>query len=148
MVLHPAQHFAAIKAAGAHKVIFHYEATTEHRETIAAARRVGLEVGLGVNPETPLEKVMPLAGILDSVLFMTVHPGYYGAAYLPKVMDKVIRFRAAAPGVVTAIDGGAGEKNIPEIARSGLDYICVGSAVFKAPDPAAAYRHLLGLAGG
>jgi len=148
MVLNPADYFVPIKQAGAEKVIFHYEATREHRQTVDAARRVGLQVGLAANPETPVDKILPLTEVLDSVLFMTVYPGYYGAEYLPWVMDKVVEFRRAASGVVTAIDGGAKESNIPEIARSGLDYICVGSAVFKAADPAAAYRRLLELAAG
>ncbi len=147
MVANPVDYFVPCQEAGASKVIFHYEATQAHREVIDAARRAGLRVGLAVNPDTPLESVLPLAEQLDSVLFMTVYPGYYGAEYIPGVMDKVRAFREAAPGVVTAIDGGAKESNIREIAASGLDYICVGSAVFKAADPGAAYRRLLQLAG-
>ncbi len=147
MVENPVDYFVPCGEAGASRVIFHYEATEAHRDVIDAARWVGLSVGLAVNPETPLELVLPLAKQLDSVLFMTVHPGYYGAEYIPEVMDKVRAFREAAPGVVTAIDGGAKESNIVEIAASGLDYICVGSAVFKAPDPGAAYRRLLQMAG-
>ena len=147
MVANPVDYFVPCQEAGASKVIFHYEATQVHREVIDAARRTGLRVGLAVNPDTPLESVLPLAEQLDSVLFMTVYPGYYGAEYIPGVMDKVRAFREAAPGVVTAIDGGAKESNIVETAASGLDYICVGSAIFKAPDPGAAYRRLLQLAG-
>jgi ribulose-phosphate 3-epimerase len=147
MVENPVDYFVPFREAGAAKVIFHYEATQNHREVIDAARRAGLLVGLAVNPETPLEKVLPLAQELDSVLFMTVHPGYYGAEYLPEIMDKVRAFCEAMPDVVTAIDGGAKASNIQEIAASGLDYICVGSAVFKASDPGAAYRKLLELAG-
>jgi ribulose-phosphate 3-epimerase len=147
MVANPVDYFIPCQAAGASKVIFHYEATEAHRDAIEAALQAGLLAGLAVNPDTPLESVLPLAKHLDSVLFMTVYPGYYGAEYIPSVMDKVRAFREAAPGVVTAIDGGAKESNIQEIAASGLDYICVGSAVFKAPDPGAAYRHLLALAG-
>ena len=147
MVENPVDYFVPCQEAGASRVIFHYEATPAHRDVIDAARLAGLSVGMAVNPETPLEMVLPLAPQLDSVLFMTVHPGYYGAQYLPEVMDKVRAFCEAAPDVVTAIDGGAKESNIREIAASGLDYICVGSAVFKAPDPGAAYRKLIQLAG-
>ncbi len=147
MVANPVDYFVPCQEAGASKVIFHYEATQAHREAIDAARQAGLRVGLAVNPDTPLESILPLAEQLDSVLFMTVYPGYYGAEYIPGVMDKVRAFREAAPGAVTAIDGGAKESNIREIAASGLDYICVGSAVFKATDPGAAYRRLLQLAG-
>lgn len=147
MVANPVDYFIPCQTAGACKVIFHYEATETPRDVIQAARRAGLQVGLAVNPDTQLESVLPLAKLLDSVLFMTVYPGYYGAAYIPSVMDKVRAFGESAPDVVTAIDGGAKESNIREIAASGLDYICVGSAVFKAPDPGAAYRRLLELAG-
>jgi len=84
MVTNPAECLADYKRAGASKVTFHYESADSPEDTAAAARKLGLEVGLAVNPETPLANILPLTGAVDSVLFMSVHPGYYGARFLPE----------------------------------------------------------------
>jgi ribulose-phosphate 3-epimerase len=83
---------------------------------------------------------------LDSILFMAVYPGFYGAKFVPEVLDKIVEFRKTYFKTVIGIDGGVKENNIAEIARSGVDEICVGSAIFLQPDPGAAYRKLADLA--
>jgi len=74
-----------------------------------------------------------------------VHPGFYGAKFLPEVLDKVVELRARKPNLEIGVDGGIKEANIAEVARLGLDYICVGSAIFVQPDPAQAFHHLQSL---
>ena len=105
-----------------------------------------MKVGLAVNPETPLTTTLSLADSVDSVLFLTVHPGFYGAKFLPEVLDKVVELRARKPNLEIGVDGGIKEGNIAEVARLGVDYICVGSAIFVQPDPAEAFRRLQSLA--
>ncbi|MFH1003464.1 MAG: ribulose-phosphate 3-epimerase [Chloroflexota bacterium] len=146
MVEHPEDQMAGFKAAGAERVVFHYEATPSPDEVIARARGLGLAVGLAVNPETPVAAVLPLADAVDSVLFLSVHPGYYGRDFIPEVLDKVTEFRRLRPDVEIGIDGGIKEGNIARIARTGVDAICVGSAVFAQPDPGQSYRHLTAVA--
>jgi len=148
MVLRPQDHVAGFQKAGASKIIFHYEATPEPQKIITAVRKLSLKVGLALKPETPVSAVLPLAGQIDSVLFMTVHPGFYGAKFLPEVMDKVKELRRTLPEMEIAVDGGIKEGNIAEVARAGANVICVGSAVFLQPDPTAAYHRLVALARG
>jgi ribulose-phosphate 3-epimerase len=83
---------------------------------------------------------------VDSVLFLAVNPGFYGAKFIPEVLDKIVEFRKLYPKKETGIDGGVKESNIGEIARTGVDVIFIGSAIFLQPDPAGAYRRLTGLA--
>ncbi|MFC1917316.1 ribulose-phosphate 3-epimerase [Chloroflexota bacterium] len=148
MVVKPQDYLVDLKQAGGKRVIFHYEATDKPQEIVTMARNYGLEVGLALNPETPVAAIFPLAQILDSVLFMSVNPGYYGAPFLPQVLEKIIEFRATYPEFEIGIDGGVKESNIGDIARSGVDYICVGSAIFLQPDPAESFRRLTKLAQG
>jgi ribulose-phosphate 3-epimerase len=82
---------------------------------------------------------------VDSVLLLTVTPGFYGSKFIPEVMDKVAELRDIQPGIEIGVDGGVKENNIKEIASVGVDYICVGSAVFLQPDPAESYRRLQSL---
>ena len=102
-------------------------------------------MGLAVNPETPLASFLSLADSVDSVLFLTVHPGFYGAKFLPEVLDKVVELRARKPNLEIGVDGGIKESNVAVVARLGVDYICVGSAIAMQPDPAAACRRLQAL---
>ena len=146
MVLRPESYLEGLKQAGARKVVFHYEATPSPGEVISQARSLGIGVGLAVNPETPVAAVLPLASEVDSILFLTVNPGFYGSKFLPEVLDKVRQFRDARPDIETGVDGGIKEGNIIDIARTGLDVIYVGSAIFLQPEPAESFRRLLSLA--
>jgi ribulose-phosphate 3-epimerase len=146
MVKKPEKQLEGFKQAGARKAVFHFEATAAPARVIAAVRKLGLAAGLAVNPETAVSKILPLADKVDSILFLSVHPGFYGAQFLPEVLAKVAELRQARPGIRIAIDGGIKESNIAQAARSGVDEICVGSAIFMQPDPGASYRKLLALA--
>ncbi len=146
MVQRPEDYLEGLLQAGAQKVVFHYEATPSPREVISLARDLGLEVGLAVNPETPVPAILRLVAELDSVLFLSVHPGFYGKEFIPEVLDKVTELRNALPGVEIGIDGGIKESNIAQVARAGADVICVGSAIFAQANPAESYHRLLSLA--
>ena len=146
MVLQPEEHLEILKLAGASKVIFHVEAVASPAKEISLIKEQGMKVGLAVNPETPIAKFSEYVPDVDSVLFMAVYPGFYGAKYIPEVLDKVKEFRKTYFKTIVGLDGGVKESNIEEIARAGVDEICVGSAIFLALDPAATYRRLTSLA--
>ena len=142
MINNPEKEFANYQKAGAGKVIFHFEATREHQKVIQAARSLKLKVALAVNPETTLPQIMPLLDAVDSVLFLSVHPGFYGAKFLPDVLDKVKELHQIKSALRLSIDGGINENNLLEVARTGVQEICVGSGIFRQSDPAEAYRKL------
>jgi ribulose-phosphate 3-epimerase len=145
MVNHPLDFIEGFHRAGAQRITFHYEALDGLEHTIASIRSLGLEVGLALKPETPVSAVMPLSDSIDTTLFLSVEPGFYGSPFLPGVLDKVKEFRAAKLGIEIGIDGGIKETNIVEVVRSGADSICVGSAVFMQKDPGQCFRYLTSL---
>jgi ribulose-phosphate 3-epimerase len=146
MVMSPESYFEEFRRAGTGKVIFHFEATDRPDKVISRARKIGLGVGLAINPETPVYDTLPLLSKVDSVLLLTVNPGYYGAPFIPEVMEKVAELRAVRHDIEIGVDGGIKEGNIVEVARKGVDIICVGSAVFLQQQPGESYRHLQTLA--
>jgi len=146
MVQCPEDYLADLHQAGAQKVVFHYEATPSPQEVISQARHLGLEVGLALNPETPISAIISLASTVDSVLFLTVHPGFYGAKFIPEVLEKVAEFHSAQPDTATGVDGGiaalkkATSPKLPGLASmssmSGVPYSCSRSPLRAS----AAYR--------
>jgi ribulose-phosphate 3-epimerase len=146
MVLHPEDCLEDFKQAGAQKIVFHYEATPSPEKVIKAIRKLGMQVGLAVNPETPNKAIIPLIKQIDSVLFLSVNPGFYGAKFIPEVLNKITDLRKQYPELEIGIDGGIKESNIVQIARTGVNAICVGSAIFLQTDPAASYNRLKALA--
>jgi len=146
MVRQPEEQLQCFARAGAEKIVFHFEATSSPLRIIKLIRHLGVKVGLAVNPEMPLTTTLSLADSVDSVLFLTVHPGFYGAKFLPEVLDRVVELRSRKPNLEIGVDGGIKESNVAQVARLGVDCICVGSAIFVQPDPGASFRRLQSLA--
>ncbi len=103
-------------------------------------------VGLAINPDTPISDILSLVNELDSVLFLSVHPGFYGKKFIPEVLQKITEFRTTVPYIETGIDGGINESNIARVAKCGVDCIYVGSAIFLQENPGESYRRLVKLA--
>jgi ribulose-phosphate 3-epimerase len=146
MVMRPEDCLGDFRRAGARGIVFHYEATATPENIIRKIKKLGMRAGLAVNPETPITAIARLVDKVDNVLFLAVNPGFYGARFIPDVLEKIVEFRKAYPETETGIDGGIKESNIAQIARTGVDVIYVGSAIFLQPDPAESYRRLKKLA--
>ena len=146
MVMNPETCLEDFYKAGARKIVFHYQATSSPKKVIELIKNTGMEIGLAINPEVPVSDIASLVESLDSVLFLSVNPGFYGAKFIPEVLDKIRTFRKTYADMETGIDGGIKESNIAEIARTGVNVIYVGSAIFLQPDPARSYRRLMELA--
>lgn len=143
MVERPQEYLEPLALMGAKRVIFHYEATSSPAKLIREARLLGLEVGIALNPDTPIEVTGPFLGDIDLVLFLSVHPGFYGSPFIPGVLDKVRRFCKLWSGVAASVDGGVKEDNIAWVVAAGASEICIGSAIFNCADPEASYYRLM-----
>jgi ribulose-phosphate 3-epimerase len=135
--------------AGADSCTIHVE-LGDPRPLFERMRAHGMRVGLTLNPETAFDAVVPYLEEIDILLFMSVHPGWGGQAFIPEVLDKV----RAARGLVDErslpleleIDGGINEETAPLAAAAGADILVAGSAIFGSPDPGAAARRLRAIA--
>ncbi len=142
MVEQPGKYLKCFKEAGAKKIIFHYEATDSPGAAARSIKQLGLEVGLAINPETKPEDIISLLPEIDSVLLLSVEPGYYGSPFIPEVLEKVNKLRNIQQKLKIGIDGGIKETNIAKVAASGVDSICIGSAIFLSKKPAESYSRL------
>jgi ribulose-phosphate 3-epimerase len=132
--------------AGSANVTFHIEAATDPVQTARAIRAAGALAGLSVKPGTPLEPYLELLREFDTLLVMSVEPGFGGQAFMPEVLGKVRVARehvnAGHLRLFIEIDGGIGPDTIEQAAEAGVDVFVAGSAVFGADDPAAAVENL------
>ena len=143
MIDAPERQIEEFAKAGADAITIHYEATPHAHRTLGAIREVGCRPGLALNPGTPAEAVRELGELLDHVLCMTVNPGWGGQAFIPTSPGKVARLRELLPETAIEVDGGVDAKTIGSVAEAGASLFVAGSAVFKAEDPAGAYRAIV-----
>jgi ribulose-phosphate 3-epimerase len=148
MVAEPERHFEAIAKAGGDSVTFHVEIADDPARAVAAARALGLGVGLAFSPETDVEEAAGAAEDVDLVLCMSIHPGYSGQAFMPDALDRLSALRELLPASTRIqVDGGINADTAPAARDAGADLLVAGSAVFWKDDPAAAYRGLVEVVG-
>jgi ribulose-phosphate 3-epimerase len=128
--------------AGAHNVTVHVEAAADPVKLARDLRAAGAKAGLSVKPKTPFEPYVELLRHYDTLLVMSVEPGFGGQEFMPEVLDKVRRARqlvdAGELRVLVEIDGGINADTIEQAAAAGVDCFVAGSAVYGAHDPAKA----------
>jgi ribulose-phosphate 3-epimerase len=119
-------------------------------QTARAIRSAGALAGLSVKPGTPIEPYLELLKEFDTLLVMSVEPGFGGQKFMAEVLPKVRLARehvnAGHLRLFIEIDGGIGTDTIEAAAEAGVDVFVAGSAVFGAEDPAAAVENLRELA--
>ena len=94
MMTHPHLYVRAFIEAGASTLLIHVEAQCDIRATLRQIRDLGAAPGLAINPETPVSALFPWLDEINEVLFMTVHPGFGGQAFIrPNSQDAVREFR-------------------------------------------------------
>ena len=148
MVAEPERHFDAIAKAGGDSVTFHTEVCDDPPRAVAAARSLGLRVGVAFNPETPVADAVAAADGADLVLCMSIHPGYSGQAFMPDAPARIAELRSSLPSSTRIqVDGGINRETARVARDSGADLLVAGSAVFWSDDPASAFRDLVEAAG-
>jgi ribulose-phosphate 3-epimerase len=132
--------------AGAYNVTVHVEAAEDPVALAANLRAAGAKAGLSVKPDTPLEPYLDMLRHYDTLLVMSVEPGFGGQGFIPRVLDKVRTARRLVDTgqltVLVEIDGGINEDTIEAAAEAGVDCFVAGSAVYGADDPVEAVRRL------
>ena len=137
MIRDPIGYAPQFRAAGAHVLTFHWEATGPQRcgEAIARYRDLGIsQVGIAINPDTRVEVLAPYLELVDLVLVMSVYPGFGGQAFLPEVLPKTRWLRREGFSGHVEMDGGLNARTLPECVAAGANALVAGSAIFGASD--------------
>lgn len=144
MVDNPVELLPALAEAGADSVTMHVEALPDPAGAIRAAAEHGLSVGLALRPGTGLDALLEYLDRIDLVLPMTVEPGFGGQEFRADVLPKVAAARraidAAGREVALQVDGGVNQATLGDCLAAGADVFVVGTAIFRADDPATAAK--------
>ncbi|MEY8038603.1 ribulose-phosphate 3-epimerase [Saccharopolyspora cebuensis] len=132
--------------AGAHNVTVHVEAAQDPIALAKDLRAAGAKAGLSIKPGTPLESYLDVLKHYDTLLVMSVEPGFGGQKFITEVLDKVRKARDLVDtghlNLLVEIDGGINADTIEQAAEAGVDCFVAGSAIYGADDPAAALEAL------
>lgn len=135
MITEPVRYIRDFVDSGADIITVHVEACKDINETIRDIKACGVKAAVAINPETPVDKIMPYLDDIDMALVMSVHPGFGGQKFIPDVLDKVriIRsyYRDNNMDKDIEIDGGINFDNLPEVLEAGANVIVAGSSVYR-----------------
>jgi ribulose-phosphate 3-epimerase len=142
MIVEPERYVEAFAGAGADLVSVHAEVSPHLHRTLQAIRAAGARPAVALNPSTPVSAVEWVIGDCEMVLVMTVNPGFGGQRYIAACTEKIRALRALAdrrnPALEIEVDGGVNAETAALVGEAGANLLVAGSAVFGAPDYAAA----------
>jgi len=156
MMYNPYDYIERFVEAGADRLTFHFEATEDVEDTLSFIRRCNVLAGLSFCPETSVSFVPKFLDKCDSILMMTVHPGFGGQEFMPEVLEKVRFVRETCTrldireGGVTPkkgskedrelmhfpiqVDGGINHETVKLCVEAGADEIVAGTFLFRSGD--------------
>lgn len=141
MLSEPHKYVEAFAKAGSDIITIHIECESDIEYTIRQIHALGKKAGLALNPDAPLELVLPYKDQIDMLLLMTVYAGFGGQKYLPEVNGKITEARRLFDGDFDIeVDGGISPANMHVPLAAGANILVAGSSVFGAEDPADAVR--------
>ena len=142
MMSRPDLYLEKFAKAGADTLQIHLEADCDLHVELRRIRALGVRAAATVNPETPVELLLPYLDEVDEVLVMTVHPGYGGQKFIAECLPKVAWLRERRPDLDIMIDGGGNAETIPLAAKAGANRFVAGSYLFAQADMKAAVDDL------
>jgi ribulose-phosphate 3-epimerase len=135
MIVEPEKHLAAFVDAGADRLIVHREACADPHRMLQCVRTLDVEVGVAISPDTPLDALEGLLGLVDLVQIMTVNPGRGGQAFTHSQLDKIRRLRQVLDerglDVRIGVDGGINTTTAPLVVEAGATVMVAGSAIYN-----------------
>ncbi len=146
MITDPDRYAPAFIQAGADHVLVHQETCPHLDRTLRMIQSEGARAGVVINPSTPVLLLDEVLDFVDSVLVMSVNPGFGGQRFIPHALAKVRqlaqRKRDRGLQFPIEIDGGITLENVHNVAQAGVEWIVAGSSVFHSVNPVAAFQEL------
>ncbi len=147
MVTDPTRWVRELASVGVHRITVHVEAAVHLQRLLTLIRSLGCQVGVALNPATPLGTLEEVLDLVDVVLLMSVNPGFSGQSFLPQTINKLhrlvaLRQQQQPQRFLIQVDGGVNESNLAALYQAGADQFVLGLGLFSYPDYSARVREL------
>lgn len=109
------------------RIVFPAEDSSGVKERLSHIKNHGIEVGLSINPETPIETVESYVNQLDLILVMSVNPGFGGQEFQRSAIEKIKELRKRNWPITIEVDGGINKDVLKELENAGADNLVIGS---------------------
>ncbi|HVH15784.1 MAG TPA: ribulose-phosphate 3-epimerase [Candidatus Angelobacter sp.] len=135
MIENPQVFLEEFASSGANRIIVHVEVSKETRAILESIKKLGIEAGVAINPETPVGTLDSVLDAADCVQVMTVHPGFAGQRFMEDQLSKIQRLsreidqRHLKASIV--VDGGIDPKTAPLAVKSGATVLVAGSSIYN-----------------
>jgi ribulose-phosphate 3-epimerase len=135
MITNPERYIETFAKAGADLIIVHYEVCPHLHSVIQQIRKAGKQVGVAINPSTPVFMLEDMISLIDLLLVMTINPGFGGQELIPETLPKITKARQ----MITErglhcnieVDGGVHEGTVPLVVGAGANLLVAGSAIYS-----------------
>jgi len=135
MIENPDDYVDSFAKSNPYIIYFHQETENHIDRVISHIKSYGIKAGIVLNPATPISTIEEIIPIVDSVLIMSVNPGFGGQSFIPYCLEKIKKLTVLKeklnPNLFISVDGGVNSTNIREIASAGASLLVAGSAVFN-----------------
>ena len=142
MIIEPERHLKAFAEAGTDHLTVHFETCPHIHRTLQSIKKLGMSPGIVINPGTPVTSLRELTHDFDSVLIMTVNPGFGGQDFIETMYDKIRRTKdlleKTGSKAHIQVDGGISIKTIKACYDAGARNFIAGSSIFHHSDGIAA----------
>lgn len=150
MIEKPERYLAQFKNAGANLITVHYEACAHLHRTIQEIKLLGCQVGVAINPGTPIIVLNEVINSVDLILIMSVNPGFGGQEFIQNSIQKVRDVKSLAIkrgnfNLKIEIDGGVTNLNASDLILAGANVLVAGNFIFKSNNPKSTITDLLKL---
>jgi len=133
MIEEPERYVDAFRKVGCDRITFHLEATPHAQRLLVHVRDIGAKAGIALCPQTPVAMLVDIIEDCDTVLVMSVNPGFSGQKFIPRAVEKVREARALVdrrnPACLIEVDGGVSVENARQLVAAGADALVMGAAV-------------------
>jgi ribulose-phosphate 3-epimerase len=138
MISEPEKYVEVFVKSGANSVSVHAEVCPDIPKMAKRIRALGARASIGINPETPIDRVIAAAEHLDMILIMSVHPGFGGQEFIPGSLQKLREVRRELKrrglSLDVEIDGGIKIDNVAAVKAAGANVFVSGSGIFGEKD--------------
>lgn len=141
MIVQPERYIEQFARSGADSITIHQESTPHIHRALQMIRQLNVNVGIAINPGTPISVIEPVLDLVDIVLVMTVNPGFGGQSFIESTIDKVRQLDTLRNqrgfSFLIEVDGGikAGDET-DQCLEAGVDIFVAGSFIYESDDPA------------